>query len=40
MTPVLPMEETAKGAKCDDLEKIVIDEDPEQFFQVEVQLPP
>ena len=34
MTPLLPMEETVKEAKCEDLEKIVIGEDPEKFFQV------
>ena len=28
-----------EGAKCEKLEKIVIDDDKEMFFQVEVQLP-
>ena len=30
----------SKGAKREKLEKIVIDDDLEKFFQVEVQLPP
>ena len=29
-----------KGVKCEDLEKIVVDDDSEKFFQVEAQLPP
>ena len=29
-----------KSAKCEELEKIVIDDDKENFFQVGVQLPP
>ena len=29
-----------EGAKCEELEKIVIDDDEEKFFQVGVQLPP
>ena len=29
-----------KGARCEKLEKIVIDGDPKKFFQVETQLPP
>ena len=35
------MEETFKGAKCeDDLEKIIVGDDPEKFFQVGSRLPP
>ena len=34
------MEETFEGAKCEDLEKITIGDDPEKFFQVGTQLPP
>ena len=37
---MLLMDETAKGAKCENLEKIVVDDDSEKFFQVEAQLPP
>ena len=39
-TPALPGEEIAKGAKCEDLEKIVVGDDLEKFFQVGAQLPP
>ena len=31
---------SAEEAKCENLEKVVVDNDPEKFFQVEVQLPP
>ena len=34
------MEEAAEGVKCEDLEKIVVGDDPKKFFQVEAQLPP
>ena len=34
------MDVVVEGAKCEELEKIVIDDDKEKFFQVEVQLPP
>ena len=37
---MLPMDGIAEGAKCEDLEKIVIDDDLEKFFQVRTQLPP
>ena len=37
---MLPVDETAERAKCEDLEKIVIDDDLEKFFQVGAQLPP
>ena len=29
-----------EGAKCEQLERIVIGDDEEKFFQVEIQLPP
>ena len=31
---------SAEEAKCENLERVVVDNDPEKFFQVEVQLPP
>ena len=34
------MEETFEGAKCEDLEKIIVGDDPEKFFQVGSRLPP
>ena len=34
------MEETFDGAKCEDLEKITVVDDPEKFFQVGARLPP
>ena len=34
------MEETFEGAKCEDLEKITVGDDPEIFFQVRAWLPP
>ena len=34
------MQETVEGAECENLEKIVIDNDSERFFQVGAQLPP
>jgi len=30
----------SEGVKCEKLEEIVIDSDPEKFFQVGAQLPP
>ena len=33
-------EGSAKEAKCKDLERVTVNNDPEQFFQVGVQLPP
>jgi len=36
---VLPMEEAVEGAKCKELERIVVDDNLEKFFQVEAQLP-
>ena len=31
---MLLVEEVVEGAKCEDLEKIVVDDDSERFFQV------
>ena len=31
---MLLVEEVVDGAKCEDLEKIVVDDDSERFFQV------
>ena len=36
MIPVLPIEEIVEGAKCEDLEKIVVGDDPEKFFRLEL----
>ena len=33
------MDEASEGAKCEELEMIVIDDDSEKFFQVSAQLP-
>ena len=38
--PVSPPDTAAKGAKCENLEKVVIGGTPEKFFQVGAQLPP
>jgi len=38
--PVLSIEVVVEGAKCKQLEKVVIGDDEEKFFQVGVQLPP
>ena len=37
---MLPVNRPAKEAKCEDLEQIAIDDDPEKFFQIGAQLPP
>ena len=37
---MLLVEETGEGAECENLEKIVVDDDSKRFFQVETQLPP
>ena len=37
---MLPFNKPADEAKCEDLEKVVIGDDPEKFFQVGAQLPP
>ena len=31
---------SAEEAKCEDLEKVVVGNDPKKFFQIEAQLPP
>ena len=35
-----PLNTAAGGAKCEDLERVVIEGDSEKFFQVGAQLPP
>ena len=35
-----PPDTAAEEAKCEDLEKVVVDGTPKKFFQVEAQLPP
>ena len=35
-----PIDGPTKEAKCEDLKKIVVGDDPEKFFQVGTQLPP
>ena len=37
---MLLVEETTEGAECENLEKIVVDDDSERFFQVRTQLSP
>ena len=37
---MLSTEVEEEGAKCEQLERVVIGDDEENFFQVEVQLPP
>ena len=37
---MLSTDAMSEGAKCEKLEKIVIDDDSEKFFQVGAQLPP
>ena len=39
-TPESPIGTPAKEAECEDLEKVIIGDDPERFFQVRSQLPP
>jgi len=36
----LPVNTPTEEAKCEDLEKVVISNDPKRFFQVGAQLPP
>ena len=36
----MPINGSAEEAKCEDLEKVVVSDDPEKFFQVRAQLPP
>ena len=35
-TAELLVDETAEGAKCENLEKIVVDDDSENFFRLEL----
>ena len=35
----LPIDKSAEDAKCEDLVKVVIGDDPEKFFQLRSQLP-
>ena len=37
---MIPDNGPAEEVKCEDLEKVVIGDDPEKFFQVGAQLPP
>ena len=37
---MLLMDETLEGAKCEELKKIVVDNNSKKFFQVGAQLPP
>ena len=37
---MLPVKETVEEAKCEDLEKIIVGDDLEKFFQVRTQFPP
>lgn len=37
---MLPVNEPAEEAKCEDLEKVVIGDDLKRFFQIGAQLPP
>ena len=37
--PVLSIDRTAEEAKCEDLVKITIGNDPDKFFQIGSQLP-
>ena len=39
-TLMLPVNGPAEEAKCEDLEKFVVGDDQEKFFQVRAQLPP
>ena len=37
--PVLSIDRTVEEAKCEDLVKIILGDDPEKFFQIGSQLP-
>ena len=37
---MLPIDRRTGEAKCEDLEKVVIGDDPEKFFQVRTHVPP
>nr|XP_023890001.1 uncharacterized protein LOC112002074 [Quercus suber] len=39
-TPAAPPNAAAEEARCEDLGKVIIGEDPEKFFQVGARLPP
>ena len=39
-TPRLTNDESAEEVECEDLEKDIVGDDPEKFFQVGSQLPP
>ena len=36
----MPINELAKEEKCEDLEMVMVGDDPEKFFLIEAQLPP
>ena len=36
---MLPINGSAEEAKCEDLETVIVGEDPEKFFQIGAQLP-
>ena len=38
--PVPLLDTATEGAKCEDLEKVVMEDDSEKFFQIGAQLPP
>ena len=35
-----PLDTAAEGAKCEDLERVVVGDDAEKFFQIGAKLPP
>ena len=37
---MLPVNGLAEEAKCEDLETVIVGDDPEKFFQIGAQLPP
>ena len=37
---MFPNNGSIEEAKCKDLEKVIVGDDPEKFFQVDSQLPP
>ena len=37
---MLPVNESTGEVKCEDLEMVVVGDDPEKFFQIRAQLPP
>ena len=37
---MIPVDRQVKDAKCEDLEKFTVGDDPKKFFQVGAQLPP